>query len=155
MVDAGVLEDVLWHIHNWFERESIEASGCAIEDGALPASIADSLLYGQWYRIEVSYLNDGLHQHPATDLNDEVFDGTSSKLAIPSAVINLADEIGEWRDAYEASALKALEGPYSSESFGGYTYSLRDDGTAQGASGGLTGWQAMFASRLNPWRKIS
>ena len=145
-MDAGTLEQVLWHIHNWFPRESEEIEGCAIENGALPASITDSMLDGQWFRIEGSYLNDGLHQNPADDLEDEVFDATITKLAIPKAVIDLAEEI--------EGSKKALEGPYQSESFWGYSYTVKGDGTAQGASGGLTGWQAVFASRLNPFRRI-
>lgn len=153
-MDAGTLEQVLWHIHNWFPRESEEIEGCAIENGALPASVTDSMLDGQWFRIEGSYLNDGLHQNPADDLEDEVFDATITKLAIPKAVIDLAEEIEDWIEAAAKGSKKALEGPYQSESFGGYSYTVKGDGTAQGASGGLTGWQAAFASRLNPWRKI-
>lgn len=145
-MDAGILEDILFHIHNWFERDVIDAKGCQIADGALPASITADMMEGQWYRIEGSYLNDGLHLHTATDLNDETFDGTVTLLAIPKPLLRVAEEIGDWCEAYGQKAI----GPYQSESFGGYTYSLKSD-TSQG---GLAGWQLAFRDRLNPWRKI-
>lgn len=161
-MDAGILEDVLWHIHNWFEREQIPVSTCCIDDGSLPTSITDQMLDGQWYRIEGSYLNDGLHQHPDTSLSDETFNGTVTLLAIPSALLLVVEDIEDWIDRYNAAAdyvaQSASKGAYQSESFGGYTYSLRSDlasNTASGGSTGLTGWQAEFASRLNPWRKIA
>lgn len=150
-MDAGILEDVLWHIHNWFERESLAVSDCEIADGSLPASATSKMMAGQWYRIEGSYLNDGLHQHPAEDLEDETFSGTITLLAIPKPLLRVAEEIAAWQDANGA----VVDGPYASESFGGYSYSLRSDSGANSASGGLTGWRLAFRDRLNPWRKMS
>ena len=43
--------------------------------------------------------------------------------------------------------------PFSSESFGGYSYS-KAQGYAGEGGGMLNTWQAIFASRLAPWRKI-
>lgn len=151
-MDAGMLEQVLYHLHNWFEYEQIDAGLCAISDGQLPASI--TIPEGAWYRIEGSMLNDGLHQHPAVDLMDETFDGTITVCAIPNALLMVVDEIGDWQEAYQAGLDKALRSPYSSESFGGYTYSTKSYSEANSGSGGLSGWQAAFASRLNPWRKM-
>ena len=150
-MDAGILEDILYHIHNWFERGVIDAKGCQIVDGALPASITADMMEGQWYRIEGSYLNDGLHLHTATDLTDETFDGTVTLLAIPKPLLRLAEEITQW----ESTNGSLSNGPYASESFGGYTYTLRTDNGAQNGSQGLSGWRLAFADRLNPWRKIS
>ena len=156
MVDAGNLEDILWHIHNWFIRDKFSVSRCSIEGGALPASVSSKLLDGQWYQIAGSYLNDGLHQYRAeypqgesSDLEDETFDGVIALLAIPRPLLRLAEEIAEYRDS---DAGKAAEGPYQSESFGGYSYSIKGD---SGASGGLSGWRLVFRDRLNPWRKMS
>lgn len=153
MADAGTLEKVLYHIHNWFVRGSLTVSGCAIEDGALPASVTDGMLNGQWYRIEGSYLNDGLHQHPADDLQDETFGGTISLLAVPKPLLDLTDEIHDWIEDTASADRAARAAKYQSESFGGYTYSLKGDSRANSASGGLSGWQAAFASDLNAWRK--
>lgn len=145
-MDARVLEQILWHIHNWFERDSIQVTGCTVSGGRLPASIPD----GAWYRIEGSLMNDGLHRHPDAGLYDETFDGTITICAIPNAVLDLAEEVGEWMSRYDAASKEALSRPYQSESFGGYTYSLRSDLTG----GGSSGWQDVFSDRLNDWRKV-
>lgn len=151
MVDAGILEQVLYHLHNWFGRTSISATGCTIDGGALPASVASSLVSGAWYRIEGSILNDGLHQHPADDLQDETFDGTITMLAIPKALLLVVEDIGAWQEANGAT----VDGPYASESFGGYSYTLRSDGSSNNGGSGLSGWRLAFRDRLNPWRKIA
>lgn len=150
-MDARTLEQVLWHIHNWFVYDELDVR-CAISDGQLPASV--SIPEGAWYRIEGSLLNDGLHRHPAEDLRDETFDGTITICAIPNALLDVVEEIEDWQQAYDAGRKKALESPYASESFDGYSYSMRDYTGANSASGGLSGWQSAFASRLNPWRKM-
>lgn len=151
-MDAGILEQVLYHIHNWFVYD--EASGYfKIEDGSLPASV--SIPDGAWYRIQGSLFNDGLHQHTANDLIDETFDGTITTCAIPKALLDVVDEIEDWLEHYAIAMSKAQDSPYQSESFDGYSYSIRSDLTAQNGSGGPTGWQTAFASRLNPFRKIS
>lgn len=158
MVDAGILEQVLYHLHNWFGRASISATGCTIADGALPASIASSMVEGAWYRIEGSLLNDGLHKHPADDLQDETFDGTITVCAIPRALLNVVEEITDYIDATNESDAAVRGAIFQSESFGGYTYSLKGDsrsGSASGGGSGLTGWQAAFRTDLNPWRKIA
>ena len=151
MVDAGILEQVLYHLHNWFGRASISATGCTIADGSLPASIASSMVEGAWYRIEGSLLNDGLHKHVADDLQDETFDGTITMLAIPKALLLVVEDIGAW----QAANGDAVDGPYASESFGGYSYTLRSDGSSGAGGGGLSGWRLAFRDRLNPWRKIA
>lgn len=147
-MDAGILEQVLYHIHNWFVYD--ETSGyVTIQDGSLPASV--SIPEGAWYRIQGSLLNDGLHQHPATDLTDETFDGTVTTCAIPKALLLVVDDIAAWQEANG----RAVDGPYASESFDGYSYTLKSDSWANSGSSGLSGWRLAFRDRLNPWRKIS
>ena len=87
---------------------------------------------------------DGVHQYPASDLTDEVFNGSVWAMAVPPAVIDLAAEIEEYNksDAGKAS-------PFTSESFGGYAYTKATD-----ANGAPIGWKKAFASRLNQWRKL-
>lgn len=149
-MDAGTLEDVLTEIRNWFDFEELQFNGCEIVDGALPASVSSLIPDGAWYMVEGSALNDGLHLHPATDLADETFDATIAVLSIPKPLLRLVDEIGDWKAAYKAGQGKALESPYSSESFGGYSYSRKD---LTGAGSG-SGWRQAFAQDLNRWRKI-
>ena len=137
-----MLEQVLTHLHNWFPACGGKHRGTfRVVCGALEA---DFLQEGQRFRIRGSIFNDGLHMHPARALHDETFTGEVWTLAIPPAVIALADEIAAW---YE----KNPETDKVSESFGGYSYTRSAVGTASGAS--LTGWQAAFAGRLNPYRR--
>lgn len=155
MVDAVTLESVLSHIHNWFVRGTASVRGCAISGGELPEGVAGGILDGQWYRIEGSALNDGLHLHPDTELLDETFDGTISTLAIPRPLLALSEEIGEWiEDTKEADKAKR-SAKYRSESFGGYSYSVGDDSRSGSGNGGLNGWKAAFAGDLNAWRKLA
>lgn len=136
-----MLEQVLTHIHNWFQV-SIRSGEYTIQDGniALPF-----LLDGQYFRIKGSTFNDGLHRYgPDMEaLTDETFDGAVWALAIPKAVVDLSAEIAAWQEKFGEKA----SSPYTSESFGGYSYTK---------SGGAneTGWEAAFRAQLNPYRKL-
>ena len=137
-----MLEEVLLHLNNRFERARVDGD-FAVEDGRIAV---DGLQEGQYFWVEGSVFNDGLHRHPATDMDDEEFCGRVCLLAVPRAVIDLADEIEGWCGANA----EALDSPYQSESFGGYSYSK---GGGDGAAGAAT-WQSHFATRLNAWRKL-
>jgi hypothetical protein len=133
-----VLEAVLTYLNNWFAWEMY--AGTFTVTGrklALP-----DLAEGQHFRIVGSVFNDGLHQYPATDLADETFTGAVWALAVPKAVIALAEEIQAW-------AAKNQPGAYTSESFGGYSYTR-----ATNAKGAAVGWQDAFAAQLAPYRKL-
>ena len=139
-----MLEQVLMHLKNWFlVPGGIHEGTYTIEDGGIALPF---LANGQYFRICGSVFNDGLHQYPASDLKAETFDGTVWALAVPQAVIDLAEEIEAWETKNGAEA----NGPYQSESFGGYSYSKATDS----ASGGVVTWQTAFRSRLNAWRKL-
>ena len=103
----------------------------------------DAMFRGQYFWIRGSVFNDGLHVYPAADLTDEDFDGVIIAMAVPRALIALSDEIKAWVDK------NGQESPYTSESFGGYSYSK-----ATNAQGLAVGWRDVFRARLNPWRKI-
>lgn len=138
-----MLEAMLTHLHNWFPaRNGKHAGAFVIASGVLSPDIG--LVSGQYYRIRGSVFNDGLHcAGDGEALTDEEFTGEVWALAIPKAVQELAEEIAAWRESNP-------ETDKTSESFGGYSYSR-----AQNASGGVGGWQAAFASRLNAWRRPS
>lgn len=139
-----MLEEVLKHLKNWFVvPNGIHFGQFEIKGGALALPF---LLNGQYYRIVGSVFNDGLHKNGEGELQDEAFDGAIWALAIPKAVEKLAEEIKEWENKNGAVA----NGPYQSESFGGYTYSKATDSS----SGGAVTWQSAFRGRLNLWRKI-
>ena len=139
-----MLEQVLMNIRNWFTVDGGIYSGTfTIKDGGITLPF---LANGQYFRICGSVFNDGLHQYPEDDLTDETFNGTIWALAIPKAVIELADEIQKWQEKNGEASVS----PYSSESFGGYSYSKATDAE----TGGAVTWQSAFKKQLSAWRKI-
>ena len=146
-----MLEQIMLHIHNWFER-SIEEGDYTIIGGSIDLPFLQD---GQYYRIIGSVFNDGLHKYGDAEdvLTSETFHGKIWALAPPKKFLSLADEISEWCDANQ----KALDSPYSSENvIGVYSYTLKDGGS--GGSGNASqpiSWQTQFRAKLNPWRKLA
>ena len=138
-----MLEQVLRHLNNWFLVEIHEGT-FTVENGSITLPF---LLTNQYFRIAGSVFNDGLHKYPAVDLTDETFTGTVWVLAVPKAVVALAEDIAAW----EEKNGEAVASPYQSESFGGYSYTKRSAGSD---SSTLNGWQYAFRGRLNDWRKL-
>lgn len=148
-----MLEQVLRYINNRFDADrhgsayGSESGAFEIKDGSLEI---DGLHEGQYFWIEGSMLNDGLHLYPATELKDEVFNGSVIFLAIPSAVIALAAEIEAWNE----KNADVVNSPLQSESFGGYSYT-RASGGAGGNETPSEAWKLQFGARLRPFRKLS
>lgn len=148
-----MLEEVLRYINNRFDRDGSgkpygSAEGTfAISGGTFEV---EGLEEGQYFWVEGSALNDGLHPYPAEGLSDETFEGRIVFLHVPNAVQAIADEIAGWQQENAA----ALGGPYQSESFGGYSYSL-SSGSVSGNEMPPAAWQARYGARLRPWRKLS
>lgn len=144
-----MLGEVLHSLNNWFEVPNKRLAGFfQVEGGAL--TLPDGwLLEGQYFLVKGSVLNDGLYQWPA-ELKDEFFQGEVIALAVPQAVIDLAERIAAWQEKYG----KAAESPYQSESFGGYTYTKASGNGSHGGSQGRLTWCDAFRSELNRWRKL-
>lgn len=139
-----MLEQVLQHLHNWFVvTGGIHEGTFEIKDGSIALPFLSN---GQFFRICGSVFNDGLYQYQYAALRDETFTGEVWALAIPMSVMLLVDEIEAWQEKNGDIAAS----PYTSESFGGYSYSKDKD--AQ--TGGAITWQSAFRPRLNQWRKI-
>lgn len=136
-----MLENVLTHIKNWFAVE-IYGRTYTIKDSTMELPFLQN---GQYYRICGSVFNDGLHKYGEDNLQNETFTGTVWALAIPEAVVELAAEIEAW----QTKNGEAAQSPFSSESFGGYSYSKATDSS----TGRSVTWETAFRSRLNPWRK--
>lgn len=136
-----MLEQVLGHLKNWFQV-GIYSGTYTIENGEIALPF---LVDGQYFRICGSLFSDGLHRYgPDMEcLQDETFTGTIWALAVPKAVIELADEIVAWQEKYGDAAAS----PYISESFGGYS-------RAKAGGADSVGWETTFRSRLNRWRKL-
>ena len=143
-----MLTEICQDLRNWFDRDQPKWYGdFEITGGELQLLEGMSLLAGQYYRIIGSALNDGVYcWGDGSELSDEAFTGAVWAMAVPKAVITLADDIKNWQDENQA----VLNSPYASESFGGYSYSKM---TSKSGAGSIT-WRDAFASRLNKWRKI-
>ncbi len=138
-----MLEEVLRYlwgtmVYKWPVKE-LYGGEFKIENGSIELPF---LLNGQYFRIVGSALNDGVYQNPADNLKDEVFRGAIWTLALDPALLAIVSEIEEW----EKENKKAVESPYQSETFGGYSYTLKAEQSVS--------WKTAFNDRLNRWRKI-
>ncbi len=157
-----MLQQVLENIHNYFARpEGVTRGTFTISGGTV--SPTPALKDGQRFLIAGSDLNDGIYTWHASirgigndddtgsaDLADEVFSGAVYGLSVPPQVVALSMEIGEYVTKYG----DALASPYTSESFGGYSYTRASASKADGSSG-AAGWEDVFRTRMDRWRKVS
>lgn len=134
-----MLEQILAYLHDDFARQTLPEQEWTIADGTM--EIPDALP-GQYVRIIGSILNDGVYQYPLTGLIDETFTGTVRLLKIEKAVLEMVPEIEAWCKKNQPTA-------FTSESFGGYSYSK-----ATNANGLAAGWQDVFRAQLAPYRKM-
>ena len=143
-----MLTEICAWLRNWFKMT--EYSGdFTVENGHLKTEYSGgeiSIANGQYFRILGSAMNDGLYQYPATVLQDETFNGSVWGLAIPPALIAIADEIEAWQTKYAG----AVSSPYQSESYSRGSYSRTKASAGQNA----ISWKTAFADRLAPWRKL-
>ena len=141
-----MLEAVLTHLKNWFVVPcGVHEGTYTIENSTLELSFLQN---GQYYRICGSIFNDGLHKYGDTEdkLQNETFTGTVWALAIPKAVVELSAKIEEW----QTKNGETVASPFTSESFGGYSYTKATDTT----TGAAATWETVFRSQLNPYRKL-
>ena len=139
-----MLTELCGVLRNWFETDRISGT-YTIENGSITLPFLQN---GQFFRVVGSVFNDGVHQYPDYAMADETFDGSIWPMSVPPALLCLGEEIKAWQEKNGDIAAS----PYTSESFGGYSYSKSTSGSATGA--GMVTWQSVFKSRLNQWRKI-
>lgn len=138
-----MLTEICAEIRNYFVTKIHEGAFEIVGGKITPL---DFLQKNQYFRIVGSAFNDGVYKNTADlELTDESFSGAVWSMAVPPSVVDLTAEIEEFNksDAGKPS-------PYTSESFGGYSYSKATD-----SNGVPLTWQKAFASRLNKWRRIS
>lgn len=144
-----MLTELCHELKNYFLRNreaDIHSGTFTISEGVIePLSF---LAEGQYYRIVGSVFNDGVHKYGDEEdsLVDETFEGAVWAMAVPPSVVALASEIETW----VADNSEAMNSPYQSESFGGYSYSK---GSTESGAGGYT-WVDQFAGKLKNWRRI-
>lgn len=155
-----MLQAVCEYLNNYFVSEGETVDGTfTIADGAISPAL--TLKEGQRFLISGSDLNDGVYTWHEDDIRndddtagaglaDELFSGAIVGLAVPPQLITLSAEITSWVGKYG----DAINSPYQSESFNGYSYT-RASRTGSGSGSAASGWQDVFASRLKRWKKVA
>lgn len=146
-----MLTELCQELRNWFDRGHDKWIGdVRISSNAVYVNDAEiSLINGQYFRIIGSLLNDGVYKYPAT-LKDETFTGAVWSMGIPPSVVELSERISQWITDNKA----IIDSPYTSESFGGYSYSKGGPGSSSSSSGNPADWRSHFSDDLNRWRKL-
>ena len=142
-----VLTEICEYLNNYFWTKKARGT-FTITEGAI---VLPWMKDGQYFRIIGSDLNNGVHLYPATDLQEETFEGEVWAMAVPKTVIALASEIKDWQAKYGGATSPAMS-PFNSESFNTYSYSKNGSGIA--GSGSNATWQDVYAGRLNKYRRL-
>ena len=164
-----MLQEIMEYIHNYFVPISADEVKYTISDCVISPSFGAE--DGDRFLICGSRRNDGVYTWhadvigtddderipPSTQggqetikaagLRDETFAGTIRVCSVPPALLALSGEISNW----VASNSDALTSPMQSETFNGYSYTLKSGG-ASGGSGPLT-WRDIYGKQLERWRR--
>ena len=154
---AVSINDFCEEVNNYFEQTRIFGK-FEIINGNIDLN-RYGVQEGQYIRVVGSVFNDGVHQYPFRNnsrrvsvrippdenLVDETFNGSVWAMAVPSSVIAQVEEINQWLEENQS----ALNSPYQSESFGGYSYTKKS-----GDEGDNANWQSHFHKTLDRWRKL-
>lgn len=150
MPKTTTIEKVCAYLRNWFDKAhkigKIKISGGVFESDY---EIKD----GQYFRIVGSTMNDGVYLSPCNTLVDEEFDGAVWLMALPQSFVEVLDKIDEWEAKY-ATIGGVNMSPFSSESFGGYSYSKSAGGAGDTTKDKSGTWLGAFGGELSRWRKI-
>jgi len=133
---------ILSKINNYFYK-FYEVGEYEIIDSTL--QVKGEYFKGQYIRIEGSTLNDGVHLVTkvdndiitVSDLTTEGFEGTISSLAIPKDVLSVIPRLEQFNNDNKPSNIV-------SESFGTYSYSMKQEST----------WWDAFKGELMQYRKM-
>ena len=149
-----MLQEILENINNFFVPISAKKETYTISSGMIsPAFGAQD---GNRFLICGSRRNDGVYtwhddfiadddDFDVAGLCDETFAGTIRVMSVPPAVIALSREKSQWEETYGAQ----LSTPMGSESFNGYSYTLKT-----GKNGGALTWYDTPAGKsLERWRR--
>ena len=155
-----MLTEVLDYIHNWFVPIKADKVTYTVEDGMIsPAFGAED---GDRFLICGSRRNDGIYtwhadgikdddDNNAAGLRDETFAGTIRVMAIPPKLFTLSEEISQWVE----NNSDVINSPYQSESFNGYSYSLRTGNNRNQGAVSPISWRDIYGKQLERWRKPS
>ena len=151
-----MLQKVMAHLNNYFVPKCANKVTYTIQGGVISPSF--DAQEGDRFLICGSRRNDGVYtwhaagiknddDNSAAGLRDETFAGTIRVCSVPPALLALSGEISEWVETNKAT----LSSPLQSESFNGYSYSLKSGGGTNGGNRPYS-WEDQFRSQLNEWR---
>ena len=151
-----MLQEIMEYLNNYFVPISAKKVTYTISNGAISPSFGAE--DGDRFLICMSRRNDGVYtwhadgikdddDANAAGLRDETFAGTIRVMSVPPALVALSGEIKQWVESNSA----ALSSPMQSESFNGYSYTLKSGGS-NGGNGPLT-WRDIFGKQLERWRR--
>ena len=153
-----MLTEIMEYLNNYFVPLAADRKSYTISGGVISPSFGAA--EGDRFYICGSIRNDGVYtwhasgikdddDSEAAGLRDETFAGTIRLCAVPHAVLRLSEEIKQWVATYGAQ----LASPMQSETFNGYSYTLK---SGNGNNGGSLSWHDCPAAKnLERWRKPS
>ena len=152
-----MLSEICAEIKNYFvaQEGDIHIGDFSIENGIITPSFD---LPTDYIRIVDSRKNDGVHKRDENGNfvleDEEMFHGGVWIMSPPNHFLALVDEIESWQQMYGAAGSQSMS-PFSSESFGGYSYT-KSSGSSRSDSNGsnLPSWKTQYASRLKIYRRI-
>lgn len=146
-----MLTELCTELRNFFcQTSDIHTGKFTITDGRISPPV--EIQEGQYYRIVGSVFNDGVHRSDDVLQDEAAFTGGVWLMRIPQDFLQLVAEMEAWQDKYGGVDSPNMS-PYSSESFGGYTYS-KAQGYAGSGGGMLNTVISVFGDRLRKYRKI-
>ena len=149
-----MLQEMMEHINNYFVPISADVVEYTISGGMISPSFGAE--DGDRFLICGSRRNDGVYtwhddgindddDNEVAGLRDETFAGTIRLCSVPPAVLRLIGEKSQWEAAHSGE----LNGTLASESFNGYSYTLKT-----GKDGGALSWYDTPAGKsLERWRR--
>ena len=147
------LETLCKTIKNWFTKDEDKYFETFTITGGV-ISPSDFLMLNQYFRIVGSIFNDGVYQFKGVGiaiegLTDETFsDGAVWAMRIPKTVTENLTILNQWIETNK----EALDSPYTSESFGGYSYSK--SGSATNGSNSDTSLKQKINELFGNYRKV-
>lgn len=148
-----MLGEICAEIKNYFVLNGdIHTGDWEISNGQISPSLNFPTEY---IRIVGSRLNDGVYKvsELATTLKDETFHGGIWIMSVPADFLALASEIAEWQKVNGGVGSSNMS-PFTSESFGGYSYSKASGGSIENGGASVPTWQSQYANRLKIYRKV-
>ena len=153
-----MLTEIMEYLNNYFVPIRAKLTTYTIQDGMITPDFGAE--EGDRFLVYMSRRNDGVYtfhadgimnddDKEAAGLQDETFAGTIRVCSVPPALLALSEEISQWVETYG----EQLNSPLQSESFNGYSYSMKT-GNGAGGNGPLT-WRDQFGKQLERWRKPS